>query len=168
MRIRIQLLMPVLCAAALAASAGANAQSKPTGSGPNPFSDCGIGAALFSDTKWAAVTSNIIWDIGTTAVISATASPETCSGKQVQAALFIGNTYAKLAEETAAGQGEHLTSVLNILECSSARHDAAIQVVRSAMAGAVASADYVSQTRIEKASAFYTMVESAVSNRCAV
>jgi hypothetical protein len=40
----------------------------PTGSGPNPYSDCGIGAALFKDTEWAAVTSNVTWDLGTTEI----------------------------------------------------------------------------------------------------
>ena len=34
----------------------------------NPYTDCGIGAALFPNTNWAAVTSNVIWDAGTTAV----------------------------------------------------------------------------------------------------
>ena len=62
------------------------------GSGPNPFTDCGIGAALFPDTHWAAVTSNVIWDVGTTALTSATASPETCSGAKVEAAMFINET----------------------------------------------------------------------------
>ena len=37
--------------------------NKTAGSGPNPYTDCGIGAALFSDTHWAAVTSNVIWDL---------------------------------------------------------------------------------------------------------
>ena len=66
------------------------------GSGPNPFSDCGIGAALFPETKWAAVTSNVIWDVGTTAVASATMSPQTCSGKQAKTAAFIYHTYDSL------------------------------------------------------------------------
>ena len=71
----------IFTVAMLAASplsmAQADVKAKP-GSGPNPFSDCGIGAALFPDTSWAAVTSNITWDIGTTALTSATMSPGTC------------------------------------------------------------------------------------------
>ena len=51
----------------------------------NPYVDCGIGAALFPNTDWAAVTSNVIWDAGTTALISATASEDTCSGGDVSA-----------------------------------------------------------------------------------
>jgi len=140
---------------------------KAPGSGPNPWADCGIGAALFSDTKWAAVISNVIWDIGITAVISATASPQTCSGKHVAAANFINQTYANLAEETAAGKGEHLSAVLNLLECRVDRHPEAIAQVRRATAALVSAPSYVDQSHVQKASAYYTAVESAVAANCA-
>jgi hypothetical protein len=142
------------------------ADSKAVGSGPNPFTDCGIGAALFSETKWAAVTSNVIWDIGTTAVISATASPQTCSGKKMVAALFINDTYANLVEEAAKGQGEHLVTALNILGCDSSRQASAIQEIRGAMGQAVASPDYANQAHLEKASRFYSITDSVVSRTC--
>ena len=89
-------------------------EHKVAGSGPNPYSDCGIGAALFTETKWAAVTSNVIWDLGITAITSATASPETCSGKKVETAQFIIDNYDNLAEETAKGQGTHLIAMLGL------------------------------------------------------
>lgn len=140
--------------------------TKTPGSGPNPFTDCGIGAALFPNTGWAAVTSNVIWDIGITALTSATASPETCSGKRLAVAAFINDTYEKLAEETARGQGEHLTTALNIMECDGASHASAIASVRGAMADLVADPAYASQPRLEKASQYYQAVESAVSKSC--
>lgn len=140
--------------------------SNAPGTGPNPFTDCGIGAALFPETAWAAVSSNVIWDLGTTAVISATASPETCSGKNMQAALFIGNTYEKLAEETAVGQGEYLTTVLNLFDCDSAQHAGAIQELRSAMGREVSGASYVGQSKLEKASSYYFMLENIAGQSC--
>lgn len=143
-------------------------QQKAAGSGPNPFSDCGIGAALFSETKWAAVSSNVIWDVGITALTSATSSPQTCSGKKVAAALFINQTYDKLVEESASGQGEHLTTVLNVFGCDSARHMNAIHQIRSAMGKAVSTPDYIDQTHLDKASGFYTIVEEAVNASCSV
>ena len=91
---------------------------KTPGSGPNPFSDCGIGAALFKDTKWAAVTSNVIWDVGTTAVTSATASPETCTGANIIAAKFIIDNYDNIVEEIAEGSGDHLASMYGVLGCN--------------------------------------------------
>jgi hypothetical protein len=144
------------------------ADEKKTGSGPNPFADCGIGAALFPETKWAAVTSNVIWDIGITAITSATASPQTCSGKTVAAAVFISNAYDNLAEETATGKGEHVAAVLNILECNSAKHDAAARQIRTSMQAAVARPDYVDLSRVQKASNFYSIVDRAVSTSCSI
>ena len=44
---------------------------KAVGSGPNPFSDYGIGAALFPTSDVGATVSNVNWDVGTTAVASA-------------------------------------------------------------------------------------------------
>lgn len=142
--------------------------SKAPGSGPNPFTDCGIGAALFPNTKWAAVTSNVIWDVGITAVVSATASPQTCSGKKMTVALFINDTYENLAEEAAKGQGEHLVTALNIFGCDSARQANAIQEIRSVMGQAVASPDYVNLTHLEKAADFYSIANGAVSRTCGV
>lgn len=152
--------------AMLQAPVFADDASKAPGTGPNPFSDCGIGAALFSNTKWAAVTSNVIWDVGTTAVTSATASPQTCNGKQVAAAMFINDTYEKLVEETARGEGEHLTSLLNIFECGGNRQPFAIEATRGEMADVVAQPGYASQDRTQKASRFYDAVEGAVSRNC--
>jgi len=140
--------------------------SKAPGSGPSPYSDCGIGAAIFSETKWAAVTSNVIWDFGATAITSATASPQTCNGKKVTAALFIGNTYEELAEETAAGQGEHLTTVLNLFDCDATGRSGAIEEMRAAMGHVVAAPDYMQQTRLQKAARYYSVLEGAAHHGC--
>jgi len=144
-----------------ARAAGAVARS-----GPNPFRDCGIGAALFPGTHWAAVTSNVIWDIGSTAMTSATASPETCSGDEIQAAQFIIDTYDNLMEETAKGQGEHLIAVINILSCDAVKHKDVIRDVRNDMAKSIVSASYAGKNLVEKASDYYIAVDSAISNHC--
>jgi hypothetical protein len=143
------------------------AQDKQAGTGPNPYADCGIGAALFSDTKWAAVVSNVTWDLGTTALISGTMSPNTCSGKQVKVALFIRDTQAQLAEEAAVGSGEHLTAVLNLSECSSTHHAQAIGAIRASMAKSIAAPGYSAQTGIQKSTSLYKAVDAAVTNSCA-
>lgn len=162
-----KLLFPVLIAISATTSLPSFAEDKTPGAGPNPYSDCGIGAALFTETKWAAVTSNVIWDVGITAITSATASPQTCSGKKVATAMFIGKTYANLSEETAAGQGEHLTAALNLFGCGETQHTAAITQVRREMADVVSAPNYASQTAVEKASAYYSTMERAVSQNCA-
>lgn len=158
-----RLAIATLLTATLIPSIGLAAES---GSGPNPYRDCGIGAALFSETAWAAVSSNVIWDLGSTAITSATASPQTCSGKQVKAARFINETYPKLVEETAAGQGEHLTTALNIMECSASRHAAATQKIRSDMQRTVADPAFAGRSSLEKSETMYLIVDQAVSATC--
>lgn len=164
---KIKLFATAVVLASVCASGVALGNNKAAGSGPNPFVDCGIGAALFPNTHWAAVTSNVIWDIGTTAVTSATMSPETCSGKRLAAAMFINDTYESLAEETARGEGQHLTALLNIMECNSSQHAAAIGATRSGMSVEVAREGFESQSHTEKAAGFYSAMDAAVSRHCA-
>jgi hypothetical protein len=156
-------------ALALALSVDAAAEekkTKPVGSGPNPYSECGIGAAIFKDTAWAAATSNVTWDLGTTAIISATASPETCSAKKVAAATFIINTYARLTEQTATGRGEHLTTALDLFGCSAPQHAAAIQQVRDGMKHRVGQPGYLEQPLANRAADLYQLFDGAARTGC--
>ena len=160
--VKSALVTTVFSAAILSGSAFAEMGDKPAGSGPNPFVDCGIGASLFPDTHWAAVTSNIIWDAGTTALTSATASPETCQGAKVEVAMFINDTYPNVIEETAAGQGEHLSAMLQILGCSADSHSSIIQSVRAEMSDKVSSDDYSSMDQLQKSADYYGVINSTV------
>ncbi|ANG61139.1 hypothetical protein A8C75_00820 [Marinobacterium aestuarii] len=164
MNIKHSLLSLVLAGTALSMSAATLAETKPVGSGPNPYVNCGIGAALFPATHWAAVTSNIIWDLGTTAVTSATSSPETCNKRNVQVAQFILDTYDNLAEETAQGQGEHLSAMLEIMACQQSAQPSVISAVRGQMGQQIGVAGYAEQTKIEKAAIYYDLVNTAAAN----
>ena len=167
MKVQTVLFGAALFWSAVISGSAVAADTKAPGSGPSPYADCGIGAALFNNTKWAAVTSNVIWDLGTTAVISATASPETCSGKKLAAAHFINATYATLAEQTAAGHGEQLTTILDIFGCGRDRQSQAVRMIRGAMSLEVANPQYIGQTHLEKAASFYQIVDTAVTSGCA-
>ncbi|HFB65478.1 MAG TPA: DUF3015 domain-containing protein [Aeromonadales bacterium] len=135
------------------------------GSGPSPYTDCGIGAALFKDTHWAAISSNVIWDLGSTALTSATASPETCSGNKVVAAEFINRTYDNLIEETAQGSGQHITAMLNIFGCNSNVQPAIISEARTQVSKELSSDNYSTKTRIQKAESFYFNINSLVDGK---
>ncbi len=139
------------------------AADKTVGSGPNPYSDCGIGAALFSENKTLAVTSNVIWDLGTTAVTSATASPQTCSGKKVAVATFILESYDQLAEDTARGQGEHLTTLLQLMEVHPQQQALVVANIRSQMAKQLTSADYQSADKIAKSTILFNSAMAAAN-----
>jgi len=164
---KIKIIASSLALAVCASSFNASAEKAP-GSGPNPFSDCGIGAALFKDTKWAAVSSNVIWDIGITAITSATASPETCSGVKVVTAKFIIDNYDNIAEEIAEGTGTHLTSMYNVLGCGANVQTQMTTNIRHGMAKATAESDYQDQTLVQKSSELYDLVnKSSVISNCA-
>lgn len=154
----------IACALTVSAPFATADGHKAPGSAPSPFTECGIGAALFPDTHWAAVTSNATWDLGTTAVTSATMSPETCSARNMKTAQFILDTYESLAEETAKGQGENLTAMLDIYGCQQTEQRGVIHAVRAEMADQVGSATYSQQSNVEKASAYYQAVSAAASN----
>lgn len=143
---------------ALAATSSFNVSA-----GPNPFSDCGIGAALFKDTKWAAVSSNIIWDIGLTAITSATASPETCSAANVETAKFIIDNYDNLAENIAEGEGEHLNAMYDIVNIEKDSHQAITAQIRKQMAETVSSDNYQALSLKDKASKLYEIVNTTTS-----
>lgn len=105
-----------LSASVFSVAAVANAQT--TRAEPNPWLDCGIGAMIFPDDNLevGAGISNIIWDLGTTAVTSAASSPDTCAGtSNVTMAVFIESTYATLEAELAKGEGENLAALATLV-----------------------------------------------------
>ncbi|MDZ7924419.1 MAG: DUF3015 family protein [Marinagarivorans sp.] len=161
MKNTIKLVTSIALLTISAGSFAADKATKPTGSGPNPFSDCGIGAALFPNTPAGAVISNIIWDVGTTAVTSATASPETCSGKNVKAAAFIYETYDSLVEDTARGEGDHLSTLLEILDLEGSQKDSVAASIRAELATLVSADDYAKKSQLEKANDLYNILSVA-------
>lgn len=108
--------------------------SMPAFAAKNAWRQCGIGALIFPNTGWAAATSNIVWDFGITGSTSSSSSESQCAGRASTAAKFIHQNYAVLEEETATGQGAHLMTVLNILDCKKGSHDKIINDVRSNLA----------------------------------
>lgn len=158
----------VALAGSLSFSACSEENSRQVGSGPNPFSDCGIGAAIFSETAWAAVTSNVIWDVGTTAVTSATMSPQTCSAKKLKTALFIRDTYDQLAEDLARGNGEHIVTALDMFQCGESRHKVAIGEIRADIGKAVSAPGYTDMHHLDRAGQLYNIIEKATSRSCSV
>jgi hypothetical protein len=131
----------------------------------NPWAECGIGAMIFKNDV-GAVISNIIWDLGTTAVTSALSSKDACSGKEAKTALLIHETYPALADETAKGQGQHLSAVVQLLGCDTNSASAIISSIRVDFATAVSAKDYDSQAHLIKAQNYYNLVRKSVASQC--
>ncbi|GAB2800380.1 hypothetical protein GCM10027040_29870 [Halomonas shantousis] len=139
----------------------ATAQAEVDKSNLNPWQHCGIGAAIFDSNETAAALSNVIWDSGTTAVTSATISPDTCESEKVQVAQFINDTYDVLAMETAIGEGEHLQTVIGLAGCSAEGQDAAVHALRTKLQSISGREDYSDMAHEEKAYEFYESLTSA-------
>jgi hypothetical protein len=122
----------------------------------NPWKHCGIGAMIFDDNGTAAAISNIIWDLGTTAVSSNISSDSSCKGSRVAAAQFINDTIVTIEEETVSGHGEHLTAALNMMGCDAEAHSAIIEQVRTDI-------DLDIEGNSAKAEAFYLQLDAKVS-----
>ena len=154
-------------AAALAGSLmllGATTASAATNDDINPWKHCGIGATIFDENGTAAAISNIIWDLGTTAVTSATISPETCESKEIEVAQFVDATYDQLAMETAMGEGEHLTAALGLMNCGAEAHQGVVSQLRGDLQEASATAGYADQAHADKAYGFYTSLNQAAAD----
>ena len=128
----------------------------------NPWTECGIGAMIFPNWAPGAVISNVIWDLGTTAVTSAAASPSTCSGHRAQAALFINRTYNVLASETAVGSGQYLDALGEVFQCSADSRAALTTRVRANLAEAMAKPGFADMDRNHKAEVYFNTVDQLV------
>lgn len=142
-------------------------QAAEAGSTVNPFSDCGIGAAIFPENGVGATISNIIWDLGTTAVTSGLSSPETCTAAKKDVALIINSSYASLEMEAAVGEGQYLTAVADAMSCSAEARSPLFAEVRAQMGEVVAAPAYIDMDKTQKAAAFYNIVETTVSTKFA-
>lgn len=133
----------------------------------NPWTDCGIGAMIFTNMPVGAVISNVIWDLGTTAVTSAGLSKQTCSGSKAKVAMLIGTTYANLEEETVQGGGQNVSAMLNTLSCQPAAQAGIVQAVRADFVQSLQGTQHVAMTEQAKAEAYYNLVQAKVTGQFA-
>lgn len=137
--------------------------SFPAMAAKNAWTQCGIGAMMFPRTGWAAMTSNVIWDLGTTGVTSSSSSESQCAGRASNAAKFIHQNYAILEEETASGNGAHLVTMLNILNCSKTSQPKIIDAVRAQFSKDVDAGSAQDKVYFEN---LMKIIESEHSSQC--
>ena len=128
------------------------------------FSDCGIGAALFPDSRVGAVSSNIIWDAGTTATSTFISTPESCVNRSAKVAVLVNDTYDNIVEETAYGSGKHLTAMMDIMECDSDIRDNLVSKVRNDLSIQITNSNYDIKSKSEQAEDLYKSIIVNVNN----
>lgn len=134
------------------------------------YKGCGLGHWVANGyaNSWLAVTTNVIWDLGTTASISYYSTPGSCSGPFYAAAQFIDRTYPELEQETVQGEGEHMLAMLNILECEQKEQQIVRQGIRSDFAKVLANDNYAEMPHHEKADSYYRIVAKHASQQCSL
>ena len=134
----------------------------------NAWTQCGIGAMLFNSdgngSTVGSVISNIIWDLGTTAVSSNASSQENCTGIKRDVALFIDRTYPQLEQETAQAQGENLTAMLDLYECDLSSRQNITNSIRNNFNTIVSNSSYQNLNHNEKAYSYYQNVDQVISS----
>ncbi|USD68066.1 DUF3015 family protein [Vibrio sp. SCSIO 43136] len=130
----------------------------------NLWKSCGIGHWIAGPTwnGYLAITTNVTWDLGTTATTSNSLSPGTCAGPFWSAATFIKDTYPKLEEDTAQGQGEHLMAMLDIFGCDLDARPEVVNQIRTQFSDIVTSPNYEQLDQLEKAENYYYMIEETM------
>ncbi len=129
-----------------------------TGFAKNAWTKCGIGAMVFPKYGVLAAISNVIWDLGTTATTSSSSSPSQCAGSGASVGKLIYENYASVEEETAVGQGEHLTAMMTILGCDGSVHSAMMSDVRADFLKSVQDPNYTKRSTLEKTESLYNNV----------
>ncbi len=115
------------------------------------YRECGIGAMLFPNDSTLAVISNVIWDLGSTATSSNVSSDSTCKGKKAKVAAFVGSSYDKLESEIATGKGKYVETLAKISGKS-------VKQIRTSFAKVVASKDFASMKKQDKAQKLFEIV----------
>lgn len=139
----------------LSVSMGANAAEREK---INPWLDCGLGAMIFPDENLeiGAGISNVTWDLGTTALTSASSSPDTCQGTDnVRSALFIQQTFDELVVDIARGRGEYVDALATLHKCDAKTSVTFTAGLRAAFAEIVAEPDYADLELSDKAQQVY-------------
>lgn len=141
-----------------------NVSAQDTTEVENAFSQCGIGAAIFTKNETAAIISNIIWDLGTTALSSQTSSPDSCTGAQTTAALFINETYPVLEEQFVKGGGSHVAALMNIMQCEASATASVVSSIQGELATSLSDEAFLASSDYDKAAAMGGMVDRAMGS----
>ena len=117
------------------------------------YKECGLGGAIFGDTSPIfAIISNVTWDLGTTAAISDSMSPETCQGGDVRAAVLIKEAFPSVEQDLASGQGAHLSALQEVTSCAS------VDAIRNDYSQYAQTAGYTLATQEQNAETLYKIV----------
>ena len=132
------------------------------------FAQCGLGGLIGSafeedetTADFVAISTNVTWDLGTTAASSNSSSPGTCARKNVKVASYIKNSYPQIEKDLAVGQGAYIDGLLDAMEVSKNRIEIASSI-RSELAQTAQQPYFEALSQEKKADILYQIVQSKI------
>jgi hypothetical protein len=122
------------------------------------YKECGLGAMIFTDMPVGAVVSNIIWDLGTSAILSNMSSKDMCKGGSAKVAAFINQSYDHLEKDLASGEGKYLKTLADLAVTDGSSKEEFVSTLRKDFSDIVASNDYSTLTGFQKAEKLYNAI----------
>lgn len=159
---KTKLILSMVAALTLATSLNAKSSDKSFG---EIYTDCGIGGLLTAPIPSGAghdvlaVLSNVVWDLGTTAISSNISSVDTCaSGKHEKVATFINHSYDELEKDLAKGEGQYLDTLVSMAKPDNVDESTYKTELRNNFSNIVASTDYEKMNQYQKSEKLYNVV----------
>lgn len=127
------------------------------------YTECGLGGMIGhyiddKDTSYIlAITTNVVWDLGTTASTSYSTSDNTCMNKKAKVAAFINQSYETLEKEIAQGEGKYLDTLAVLSVEDETSKVAYTEKLRGAFSQIVADEAYPTMSRYEKVEKLYNI-----------
>ncbi|MGD2171212.1 MAG: DUF3015 family protein [Gammaproteobacteria bacterium] len=122
---------------------------------------CGLGGMIgagVEDQAWSrglAISTNITWDLGTTASISYYSSDDTCYNNKAVTVAFINQSFEQLEKEIAMGKGKYFDALTTLAMGPEGNSDEYQAKVRAQFADVVADESYLQLSRLEKVEKLY-------------
>ncbi|WCE31424.1 DUF3015 family protein [Vibrio sp. SCSIO 43137] len=132
----------------------------------NLWMDCGIGHWIAGPTLngFPALSTNVSFDLGTTATMSNLSTPESCAGPFWAAAKFIQQSYPQIEENTAQGDGEHMLAMLSYFDCSDSANRAIKADLRGEFSALIRREEYLTMDGWQKSGAYFDMLSATLDN----
>lgn len=129
------------------------------------YRSCGLGHWVSGPVLKGnvALTTNVTFDLGSTASSSYLTTPSMCAGPFWAAAKFIQITYPQLEEDSAKGKGETLNALLDIFNCSNKERGELIGNIRVDFSKGLNSNSFNSLEYPEKVEQYYDIVERQIN-----
>lgn len=130
------------------------------------YVDCGLGGIVGSAfgkdektvSKVIAISTNITWDLGTTASTSYFSSQDTCMNDKAHIAAYINQSYEKIEQELASGEGNYLDALAKMAKSDSESVSEYNAQLRANYAKVIADDSFESMSRYQKVEKLFELV----------